>query len=123
MQGLITDEQAQNLWARWTSMRITAPPVMDTGPRFGFTNVLYYFGGMVAIGAMTLFMTLGWQKFGDWGLFAIAAAYLVACLVVAANLLARHLPPPAGRRATPAVCLGPPGGFAARGGLGRSVVQ
>ena len=118
IQGLITDEQAQNLWARWTSTRMSAPPAVDMGPRFGFTNVLYYFGGMVAIGAMTLFMTLGWQQFGDWGLCAIAAAYLVACLMVADYLQQRHLPTPAGILATLAVCLVPMVVFAAQSGFG-----
>ena len=32
----------------------------------------------IAIGAMTLFMTLGWQAFGGWGMFAIATAYAAA---------------------------------------------
>lgn len=38
-------------------------------PRFDFTHVLYYLGGMIAIGAMTLFMNLGWESFGGMGLF------------------------------------------------------
>jgi hypothetical protein len=62
---------------------------------------------MVAIGAMTLFMTLGWQSFGPWGLMAISAAYLVACLKVADHLKKRKLPVPAGILATLAVCLVP----------------
>ena len=45
------------------------------GPRFDFTHVLYYFGGMIAIGAMTLFMTLGWEQFGGWGIFFICLLY------------------------------------------------
>jgi hypothetical protein len=118
IQGLISDEQAQRLWASWLEKAASAPLPMSTGPRFGFTNTLYYFGGMVAIGAMTLFMTLGWQKFGDWGLCAIALAYLVACLKVADHLKARELPTPAGILATLAVCLVPLVLFAAQSGLG-----
>jgi hypothetical protein len=118
IQGLISDEQAQRLWLSWQEKAASAPPPMSMGPRFGFTNTLYYFGGMVAIGAMTLFMTLGWQKFGDWGLCAIALAYLVACLKVADHLKARELPTPAGILATLAVCLVPLVLFAAQSGLG-----
>ncbi|CEK10518.1 hypothetical protein [Legionella hackeliae] len=47
-------------------------------PNFNFTNVLYYFGGFIAIGAMTLFMNLGWEKFGGWGIFYLSLAY--ACV-------------------------------------------
>ncbi len=84
-----------------------ATPTARGGPVFSFTNTLYYFGGMLAIGAMTLFMTLGWDAFGAWGLLAISAGYLVACLKVADHLKARHLPVPAGILATLAVCLVP----------------
>jgi hypothetical protein len=101
--GVISEAQAQQLWSRWAAL--DQPPVR--GPSFSFTNTLYYFGGMVAIGAMTLFMTLGWQAFGDWGLLAISAAYLLACLKVADHLKTRMLPIPAGILATLAVCLVP----------------
>ena len=82
-------------------------PAVPSGPRFSFTNTLYYFGGMLAIGAMTLFMTLGWESFGAWGLLAISGAYLVACLKVADHLKDRQLPVPAGILATLAVVLVP----------------
>jgi hypothetical protein len=32
-------------------------------------------GGLIAIGAMTLFMNLGWESFGGWGIFFISLAY------------------------------------------------
>lgn len=112
--GLITDAQAQGLWARWSQ----AAPALSSGPRFGLTNTLYYFGGMVAIGAMTLFMTLGWQAFGAWGLAAISLAYLVACLKVADHLQGLHLPTPAGILATLAVCLVPLLVWSVQSGLG-----
>ncbi|NBX22310.1 MAG: DUF2157 domain-containing protein, partial [Betaproteobacteria bacterium] len=69
--GLITEQQAQALWQRWSQgqhWQATRPvdpnapqpavAAIATGPRFSFVNVLYYFGGLLAIGAMTLFMTL-----------------------------------------------------------------
>lgn len=94
----------------------TAPPM--TGPKFSFTNTLYYFGGMVAIGAMSLFMTLGWQSFGPWGLTLISLGYLLACLKVADHLRGRHLPVPAGILATLAVVLVPLVVWAVQNGLG-----
>lgn len=115
--GLITRQQAHLLWTRWAASHATTAalpatsvpltPAAHSGPGFSFTNTLYYFGGMVAIGAMTLFMTLGWQSLGAWGLAAISAAYLLACLKVADWLKSRSLPLPAGILATLAVCLVP----------------
>jgi len=94
------------------------PRAHASGPRFSFTNTLYYFGGMVAIGAMSLFMTLGWQAFGPWGLMLIALSYLLACLKVSDHLKARSLPIPAGILATLAVVLVPLVVWAAQNGLG-----
>jgi len=69
--------------------------------RFKFTHVLYYLGGMIAIGAMTLFMTLGWERFGGGGLLAIALAYLAGLWAVTHWLLyTKRLPIPAGITAT-----------------------
>ncbi|MCZ8252172.1 MAG: DUF2157 domain-containing protein [Hylemonella sp.] len=118
--GLITNTQAKLLWARWTQQeQLQSPAPADlAGPRFGFTNVLYYFGGLVAIGAMTLFMTLGWSQFGDWGLLAIALGYLVGALLVADHLKGRGLRTPAGLLATLAVCLVPLAVWALQSGLG-----
>ncbi len=118
-EGIVTDQQATALWQwlshggaqyRGTPRAITpiAPlTTASTGPAFGFVNVLYYFGGMVAISAMSLFMTLGFQAMGAGGLLAIGVAYLVACLKVADHFKARSLPVPAGLLATLAVVLVP----------------
>jgi hypothetical protein len=77
------------------------------GPGFGFTQVLYYLGGLVAIAAMTVFMTLGWSSWGPWGVTAIAGVYLASALGAASALKRRGLPTPAGVLATLAVCLVP----------------
>lgn len=91
---------------------------LDRGPAFSFTNTLYYFGGMLAIGAMTLFMTLGWELFGAWGVFVLAAGYLTGALLVASNLLQKGLRTPAGVLATLAVCLVPLAVWALQSGMG-----
>ena len=67
-ENIITAEQAVNLHEFLKGL----PSV---GPTFDFTNVLYYLGGLIAIGAMTLFMNLGWESFGGWGIFLISLAY------------------------------------------------
>ncbi len=52
----------------------------NTAPRFDFTHVLYYIGGMIAIGAMTLFMNLGWESFGGVGIVFISLFYGLVAL-------------------------------------------
>lgn len=124
-QGAVLPSMAHTLWAYWATpgsptrvvptfrVQELAPPpaapvvVPPSGPRFSFTNTLYYFGGMLAIGAMSLFMTLGWATMGAGGLLAISVAYLLACLKAADYLKARQLPVPAGILATLAVVLVP----------------
>ncbi len=143
-RGAIVPSEAHALWASWASpgsdqrlsaaelappaaqrvpsgvplSPITPMPRVAAGPSFSFTNTLYYFGGMLAIGAMTLFMTLGWELFGAWGVFALAVGYLVGALLVARNLMAQRLRVPAGVLATLAVCLVPLATWALQSGLG-----
>ncbi len=77
------------------------------GPSFNFTNVLYYLGGLIAIGAMTVFMTLGWEVFGGWGIFFIALLYAGVALLLARRFQRLGLAIPAGLCATFVVALTP----------------
>lgn len=79
----------------------------DVEPNFNLTNVLYYFGGLIAIGAMTLFMNLGWQQFGGWGLFYLSILYGILGLALAAKFEDRGYPVPAGICATFVIALTP----------------
>ena len=54
-EQIISTEQAEALYEFLTNH-------CQDVPRFTFTHVLYYFGGLIAIGAMTLFMNLGWES-------------------------------------------------------------
>ncbi|MCB1644631.1 MAG: DUF2157 domain-containing protein [Pseudomonadales bacterium] len=76
-------------------------------PQFSLTHVLYYFGGLIAIGAMTLFMTLGWESFGGVGIMAITVIYGIVGLALTNHFAARQLQIPAGICATFVVCLTP----------------
>ena len=64
-KGLLREEQSAALWSFLVERE------RDT-PSFKPAHILYYFGGLIAIGAMTLFMTLGWERFGGSGLLVIA---------------------------------------------------
>ena len=100
-RGLLSGQQAEQLW------QFLCERKQDT-PSFQFTHILYYLGGLIAIGAMSLFMNLGWERFGGWGIFSIALAYAIAGLWLTEYFLAsRHLQIPAGIMATFVVVLTP----------------
>eukprot|EP00005_Dracoamoeba_jomungandri_P007056 CAMPEP_0174275200 /NCGR_PEP_ID=MMETSP0439-20130205/59697_1 /TAXON_ID=0 /ORGANISM="Stereomyxa ramosa, Strain Chinc5" /LENGTH=107 /DNA_ID=CAMNT_0015367283 /DNA_START=376 /DNA_END=696 /DNA_ORIENTATION=- len=50
-------------------------------------NVLQFGGGLLVIGAMTLFMTLGWEAFGGKGIFCIAVIYAINFVLIARYFL------------------------------------
>jgi hypothetical protein len=79
----------------------------STGPVFDFTHVLYYFGGLIAIGAMTIFMNIGWESFGGWGIFFISLAYAGVGLKLTGHFQNKGLSIPAGICATFAIALTP----------------
>lgn len=76
-------------------------------PKFTLTHVLYYFGGLIAIGAMTLFMNLGWESFGGAGIVFISLLYAGVGLTLTNRFAANNHVIPAGICATFVVCLTP----------------
>jgi hypothetical protein len=58
--------------------------------------LLYYLGGFLAIGAMTRFMTLGWEAFGGWGILFISLLYMAAGLLLVQQFANKGLVIPAG---------------------------
>lgn len=109
---ILTEAQAEQLW------QFLGEQGKDT-PGFHFTHILYYLGGLLAIGAMSLFMTLGWERFGGWGLFAIALGYAFVGLWLTEYFLKRsHLPIPAGIMATFVVVLTPLAVYGLQAALG-----
>lgn len=88
-EGLLSPEQADRLWT------FLAEQHKDR-PGFHLTHILYYLGGLIAIGAMSLFMTLGWERFGGWGLFCIALGYAAIGLWLLHLFIRHELVIPAG---------------------------
>ncbi|WP_414654514.1 DUF2157 domain-containing protein [Ideonella sp.] len=115
-RGLLSTEQAQALWA------FLAEHERERGhdtPSFKAAHILYYLGGLIAIGAMTLFMTLGWETFGGGGLLVVSIVYGVAALLLTEYLLERqHLTLPAGITAVLAVVMVPLAVYGAQNALG-----
>lgn len=99
-QKILTAEQSSALMAFLKSRP-------DIGPTFDFTHLLYYFGGLIAIGAMTLFMNLGWERFGGWGIFFISLAYAGVGLKLSELFKRKGYAVPAGICATFVVALTP----------------
>lgn len=99
-EEIISQEQADRLFDF-----LKASP--SAGPTFDFTHVLYYMGGLIAIGAMTLFMTLGWENFGGWGIFFIALLYAGIGLTLTNHLQKKGHAIPAGITAAFVVALTP----------------
>lgn len=111
-KGLLTKDQGVALLA------FLAEREHET-PTFKPAHILYYLGGMIAIGAMTLFMTLGWERFGGVGLLLIAACYCGAAVALTEFLLRRkHLHIPAGITAVLAVVMVPLAVYGAQNALG-----
>jgi len=110
-RGVLSASQAEQLW-QFLDERSAATP------GFRFTHILYYLGGLIAIGAMSLFMTLGWENFGGAGLLAIALAYAAAGLWLTKLLLARGLRIPAGISAAFVVALTPLAVYGLQSALG-----
>jgi hypothetical protein len=79
----------------------------EQGPAFNLTNVLYYFGGLIAIGAMSLFMGISWEMYGPGGVFLLSLSYSILGLGLAHSFRNKQLDIPAGICATFTICLTP----------------
>jgi hypothetical protein len=115
-KGLITPQQADGLWhflnqqGANTTSQANSPDsssALTQSPKLSASDMLYYLGGCIAIAAMTLFMNLGWERFGGEGLSAIALSYAVIALALTEYLQKKALPVPAGIMAALAVAMVP----------------
>jgi hypothetical protein len=109
--GLLSTDQAEALYHYLKHLP-------GNGPDFNFTHILYYLGGLTAIGAMTLFMNLGWEEFGGWGVLAISVAYAVIGLVLATRFEHAGYLIPAGICATFVVAITPLAIYGLQQGMG-----
>ena len=82
--GVLSATQPDALW-QFLSERDAAHET----PSFKPAHILHYLGGLIAIGAMTLFMTLGWERFGAGGLLAISIGYALLAFALAEVLIVR----------------------------------
>lgn len=97
---IISEEQSLRLTEFITNLP-------DQAPSFNLTNVLYYFGGLIAIAAMSVFMNLGWELYGTAGVLLLSLSYSVLGIALAHIFQNKGLFIPAGICATFTVCLTP----------------
>lgn len=100
-RGLIDPTQASALW------EFLAAEQKDR-PAFSFNHLLYYFGGLVAIGGISVFVTVGWEALGGLGLLLVALAIMAVAAWLTHYLLeVQKLPVPAGLMAALVVAASP----------------
>src|ERR1700722_15325753 len=72
------------------------------------SKVIYYFGALIVISAMTWFMGLGWTVFGGGGIFLILIVYAIIFILLGSKLWnKKELKIPGGLLITMAVCMTP----------------
>ena len=100
-RGIIDQPQAQALWT------LLVEDQKDT-PQFSFNHLLYYLGGLVAIGGVSVFVTLGWETLGGPGLALVGLAVMaVAAILTDYFLNQQKLAIPAGLMAALVVAATP----------------
>jgi hypothetical protein len=100
-QGIIDQAQATALWGLLLAEQ-------RDRPQFSFNHLLYYLGGMVAIGGVSVFVTLGWETLGGFGLLLVALAVMaVAAWLTHYFLVEQKLAIPAGLMAALLVAAAP----------------
>lgn len=79
-QGIISEQQRNEILALNHDNSLASPTTetLDEAPRFVMSHLLFYFGGLLAIGAMSLFVTLGFSLFGSPAIIGICLCYAVA---------------------------------------------
>lgn len=97
---IISREQADQLWNYWAESK------KDT-PSFRFVHLLYYLGGMIAISAVTIYVTNAWERFQGFPLLFLALALLLFGLSVTHKFLEKKLRIPAGIMAAFSLALVP----------------
>ncbi|WP_019501742.1 hypothetical protein [Pseudanabaena sp. PCC 6802] len=100
-QGLISETQVDALWEA-LSLRAS------DRPQFNFSNVVYYFGALLIISAMSWLMGLAWEQFGGVGIFLLASIYAGLFALTGRTLYFHQgMKVPGGLLFTIAVCMTP----------------
>jgi len=113
---IITAKQADDIWHHWEKTHADSP-------QFHFTHVLYYFGGLLAISAITLFVTRAWDDLVGLPLFFLSAFLFMFGLGFTHYFKNKKLRIPAGIMATFSLALVPLAIYNIQAWLGYSPLQ
>jgi hypothetical protein len=83
-------------------------------PRFTGVHVLYYLGGLLALGAVSFFVTLAWSQMGDGALLVLSCALGILFFALTERMLRLNLRIPAGLLGAVALACVPLAVFAAQ---------
>ena len=108
---IINTEQAQQLWTFWLNEQ-------QNIASFRFIHVWYYLGGLLALSAMSLFITLGFMKFGGSAIVSLSILYSVIVFFLAKYFKKHQFHIPAGICATFLVALIPLGIYGLQDAMG-----
>lgn len=97
---IISAQQSEQLCEFLTARAISSP-------KFDFTHIFYYLGGLIAIAALSLFMNLVLNSFGGAGVVVLCLAYGVAGLKLTNYFKNKGLHIPAGICGTFVIALTP----------------
>lgn len=97
---LLTSKQADALWKFWQVQQ-------QDIPSFKLTHVLYYLGGMIAISAVTIYVTNAWNKLQGFPLLMLSIFLFLLGLWLTHYFLQKKLRIPAGILATFSLALVP----------------
>ena len=84
-QGILQPGQDQKLWQFLQQQQ-------QGVAQFNTAHLLYYFGGVLAISAMSLFMSLSHDFYGGLGLATLAGCYALLGLALAEHQRGRQQP-------------------------------
>jgi hypothetical protein len=93
--GALDAQAARALWAF-----LIQDETEHEAPRFKFAHVLYYFGGLIALGAISTFITMAWGSFGAWPLLVFGIGIMLLSYALTRRFLeVDRQPIPAGTMA------------------------
>lgn len=97
---IINASQSDQLWSFWRTQK---KDVVS----FKFSHILYYLGGLIAISAVTLFVTQAWNRVQGYPLLFLALAFFLLGIGLTHLFLQKGLRIPAGIMATFSLALVP----------------
>lgn len=97
---VIKSEQAEQLWQFWQTKR-------QHVPTFRFIHILYYLGGLLAISAVTIYVTKAWDRMQGYPLLILAFLLLLLGFSLTHYFLDKKLRIPAGIMASFSLALVP----------------